>query len=118
MVVRRAEDRAVRATIGPALVARGLALKPAMSVRALLSAAAEVEDALDVGDLDRARARLSWHLVSPNTSNLSSSEVAAAAIESLSENLNGALGVRIHGRRTPFRPSVRCVHRARKSAHD
>jgi len=75
----------------PRVVLRGLALKPTMSVRALLSAATEVEDALDIGDLDRARARLSWHLVSRNTSDLSSSEVAAAAIESLAENLNDAL---------------------------
>ena len=75
----------------PRVVLRGLALKPTMSVRALLSAATEVEDALDAGDLDRARARLSWHLVSRDTSDLSSSEVAAAAIESLAENLNDAL---------------------------
>jgi len=75
----------------PHLLLRGFALKPTMSVRALLSAATEVEDALDAGDLDRARARLSWHLVSRDTSDLSSSEVAAAAIESLAENLNDAL---------------------------
>lgn len=72
----------------PGVLLRGLALKPTMSVRALVSAATEVEDALNAGDLVSARARLSWHLVSRDTSDLSVSEVAAAAIESLAENLN------------------------------
>ena len=87
-----AGDRAI-GTFAPGtrLLLHGLALKPTMSVRALVSAATEVEDALNVGDLDAARARLSWHLVSRDTSDLSSSEVAAAAIESLAENLNDAV---------------------------
>jgi adenosylcobinamide-phosphate synthase len=87
-----AADRVIGAqSRKPRVLLRGLALKPTMSVRALLSAATEVEDALNANDLNRARARLSWHLVSRDTSGLSSSEVAAAAIESLAENLNDAL---------------------------
>jgi adenosylcobinamide-phosphate synthase len=84
-----AVDRAIGGLAGErAALLRGLTLKPAMSVRALLSAAAEVEDALNAGDLEAARERLGWHLVSRDTSDLSASEVAAAAIESLAENLN------------------------------
>jgi adenosylcobinamide-phosphate synthase len=87
-----AADRVIGAfSQEPRVLLHGLALKPTMSVRALVSAATEVEDALNAGDLDRARARLSWHLVSRDTSNLSSGEVAAAAIESLAENLNDAV---------------------------
>jgi adenosylcobinamide-phosphate synthase len=71
--------------LGP--VARGVALKPALSLRALLSAGAEVERALRRGDLPEARRLLAWHLVSRDTSALSAAEVAGAAIESLAENL-------------------------------
>lgn len=68
-------------------VARGAALKPALSLRGLLTAGREVEDALRRGDLPEARRLLSWHLVSRDTSQLAASEVAGAAIESLAENL-------------------------------
>jgi adenosylcobinamide-phosphate synthase len=70
------------------LVSRAAALKPALSVRALVDAAAEVEHALVGGELERARELLSWHLVSRDTSSLSAAGVAAAAIESVAENLN------------------------------
>jgi len=69
-------------------VARAAALKPAFSVRALLDAAAQVERALVRGHLTRARALLSWHLVSRDTSTLDASAVAAATIESVAENFN------------------------------
>lgn len=68
--------------------ARGLALKPTLSVRALLEAAEGVQGALDAGDLAEARRELSWHLVSRDTTELSASEVAGAAIESVAENFN------------------------------
>ena len=85
-------DRALRALPAPMqLVARGAALKPSLSLRALLEAAAEVERALEAGHLDRARERLSWHLVSRDTSKLDASGVAAAAIESVAENFNDGL---------------------------
>ncbi|HEY9230089.1 MAG TPA: adenosylcobinamide-phosphate synthase CbiB, partial [Gemmatimonadaceae bacterium] len=74
---------------GPArTVATAALLKPTFSLRALLAAGREVEEALRNNDLDAARRALSWHLVSRDTSALSASEVAGAAIESLSENLS------------------------------
>jgi len=77
-----------RSVQGPA---RGLVLKPALSLRALLHAGAEVERALAAGDLSEARRRLAWHLVSRDTADLSASEVVGATIESLAENLGDAL---------------------------
>ncbi|MDB4949908.1 MAG: cobD [Gemmatimonadetes bacterium] len=68
-------------------VARGLALKPALSLRALLSAGGQVQRGLEADDLAEARRLLAWHLVSRDTSALSAGEVAGAAIESLAENL-------------------------------
>jgi adenosylcobinamide-phosphate synthase len=72
---------------------RGAALKPALSLRALLAAGAEVEAALRADDLPEARRLLAWHLVSRDTSELPAAEVAGAAIESLAENLgDGVVG--------------------------
>lgn len=87
-----AVDRALRFLPAPMrLVATGAALKPAMSVRALLDAAAQVEHALRAGRLQKARELLSWHLVSRDTSSLDATGVAAAAIESVAENFNDGL---------------------------
>jgi adenosylcobinamide-phosphate synthase len=66
--------------------ARALVLKPTFAGRALLRAGVNVEDALAAGDLTAARPRLSA-LVSRQTSDLDEGLVAAAAIESLAENL-------------------------------
>lgn len=70
---------------------RGTLLKPALALRALLSAGAQIERALAGGDLPEARRLLAWHLVSRDTSGLSPAEVAGAAIESLAENLGDGL---------------------------
>jgi len=75
----------------PSWVVHGALLKPLLSRRALFGAVAEVGAALEVGDLPEARRLLSWHLVSRETGDLSASEVAAAAIESLSENLSDSV---------------------------
>ncbi len=84
-----AAERAVRAFPRPMHAALlGAALKPALSLRALLEAGAEVEVALRAEDLPEARRLLGWHLVSRDTSGLSPSEIAGAAIESLAENLS------------------------------
>ncbi len=83
----RAVERAAGRLPRLRAVARGAALKPALSLRALLSAGRQVEDALRRGDLAEARRLLAWHLVSRDTSALTSAEVAGAAIESLAENL-------------------------------
>lgn len=72
-------------------VLRGLALKPALSLRPLLAAAQRVRRALDTGDLDEARAQLARHLVSRDTSQLSASEVAGATISSVAENLSDSV---------------------------
>jgi adenosylcobinamide-phosphate synthase len=64
-----------------------LALKLTIGAHGLDGAAAEVEAALESGELDKARWLVGWHLVSRDTSELSAEEVAGATIESLSENL-------------------------------
>lgn len=73
------------------VIAEGAAVKPAVSLRALLDAATEVEQALVAGRLERARKLLAWHLVSRDTRSLRASDVAAATIESVAENLNDGL---------------------------
>lgn len=69
----------------------GALLKPSLSLRALLDAGMQVERALWAGELSEARRLLAWHLVSRDTTSLSASEVAGAAIESLAENLSDGL---------------------------
>jgi adenosylcobinamide-phosphate synthase len=88
---RAAERGAGRLPRGLRAPALGAALKPALSLRALLAAGAEVERALARGDLPEARRLLAWHLVSRDTAELSEAEVAGAAIESLAENLGDGL---------------------------
>ncbi len=61
-------------------------LKMTFSLRGLASAADEVRHALEENDLDEARRLLGWHLVSRETAGLDTSQVAAAAIESIAEN--------------------------------
>ena len=70
---------------------RGVVLTTLMSRKALFSAVEEVGAALAGDDLPEARRLLSWHLVSRDTGGLSASEVAAAAIESLAENLSDSV---------------------------
>lgn len=72
-------------------MATGLALKPALSLRPLLAAANDVRVALQRRRLTEARRLLAWHLVSRDTTHLTSSEVAGAAIESVAENLSDSI---------------------------
>ena len=65
---------------------QALALKATFAGRVLLEAGRRVEDALQRGGLDQARQDLRW-LVSRPTGDLDAGLVAAAAIESLAENL-------------------------------
>ncbi len=65
----------------------GILLKPTFAYRGLLKAGDEVRAALLVNDLKEARRLVAWHLVSRDTSGLTGSQVASAAIESLAENL-------------------------------
>jgi len=62
-----------------------------LAYRALDRAVGEVQAALAHDDLDEARRLLGWHLVSRATGELRADEVAAAAIESLAENLSDSL---------------------------
>ncbi|NOZ26977.1 MAG: cobalamin biosynthesis protein CobD [Chloroflexi bacterium] len=67
------------------------ALKLAIAARGLDRAAAQVETSLRQGDLEEARRLLGWHLVSRPTDDLCAEEVAAAAVESVAENLTDGL---------------------------
>ena len=58
------------------------------ALRTLLARADEVHRALATGTIEQARALLGRHLVSRDTSGLTASEVAAATIESIAENLS------------------------------
>jgi adenosylcobinamide-phosphate synthase len=72
-------------------LARGAAASTLLAYRALDRAAGEVQAALACGELVEARRLLGWHLVSRPTGELRADEVAAAAIESLAENLSDSL---------------------------
>lgn len=61
-------------------------LKCTFASKSLAAAAGEVQQALEANDLDEARRRVSWHLVSRDTSALSAEHIAAATIESVAEN--------------------------------
>jgi adenosylcobinamide-phosphate synthase len=66
-------------------------LKIMLSVGGLSRAAAEIQSALDAGNLPEARRLTSWHLVSRDTSELTESQVAAATIESVTENTSDSI---------------------------
>jgi adenosylcobinamide-phosphate synthase len=66
-------------------------LKSVFAYRNLRRNVAEVGQALTAGNLPLARWLVGWHLVSRNTEQLTETEVAGAAIESLAENLNDSL---------------------------
>ena len=71
-------------------VVEAMALKLALATCGLDRAAGQVEAALAAGDLPEARRLLGWHLVSRPTGELNPEEVAAAAVESVAENLTDA----------------------------
>jgi adenosylcobinamide-phosphate synthase len=73
------------------LFAQGLAASTLLAYRGLDDAVAAVQAALTHGDLAEARRLLGWHLVSRPTADLRADEVAAAAIESLAENLSDSV---------------------------
>lgn len=73
------------------LLAQAALAHTLFAYRALDRAVGQVQAALERDDLPEARRLLSWHLVSRSTADLSEREVAAAAIESLAENLSDSL---------------------------
>ncbi len=66
-------------------------LKPVFAYHGLRGAVKEVAAALEANNLAEARHLLSRHLVSRDTRNLTKTEVAGAAIESLAENLTDSV---------------------------
>lgn len=70
---------------------QGLAASTLLAYRGLDRAVGEVQAALARDDLEEARRLLGWHLVSRPTAELRADEVAAAAIESLAENLSDSV---------------------------
>ena len=82
----------VAVAFGPAgLLLEAFALSICLSLDGLWRAAREVAKALDMGDLAAARGALAWHLVSRPTADLSEGEIAAAAVESVAENLTDSI---------------------------
>lgn len=79
------------AALPSAVLAEGAAASTLLAYRALDRAVGAVQAALAGGDLPEARRLLGWHLVSRPTADLSPAEVAAAAIESLAENLSDSV---------------------------
>ena len=67
------------------------ALKLTVSLRGLNRAAAQVQSALQAGDMLEVRRLLAWHLVSRDTRLLDASQAAAAAIESVAENASDGI---------------------------
>jgi adenosylcobinamide-phosphate synthase len=84
------EDATARVPAPLDALALALVLKPSFALRALLGAGNRVEARLAAGDIEGARGALSA-LVSRETATLDAGLVAAAAIESLSENLGDGL---------------------------
>lgn len=75
---------------GIEMVAGALLLKSTFAIRGLGRAASRVAERLRAGDLDGARLALG-HLCSRDPSSLNSSEVAAAAVESVAENSSDSI---------------------------
>jgi adenosylcobinamide-phosphate synthase len=76
---------------GVGLLGEAATLSTLVSLRALREAVQGVRDALDAGDIEDARLRAGRDLVSRDTSQLDESELAAAAIQSLAENLSDSV---------------------------
>jgi adenosylcobinamide-phosphate synthase len=68
-----------------------VALKLMLSVGGLTQAATEIQTALEADDLPEAQRLTGWHLVSRDTSELTASQVAAAAVESVAENTSDSI---------------------------
>lgn len=74
-----------------AWLVHAIVLKFTLSLRGLVRAAHEVQQALAQNDLPLARRLVGWHLVSRQTSQLSRVQVAAAAVESVGENASDGI---------------------------
>lgn len=79
-----------RAPAGVRAAVEGVELWPLLALRSLLHAATRVGDALQDGDLPRARDELRW-LVGRDRDQLDAPLVASAAVESVAENLSDSV---------------------------
>jgi adenosylcobinamide-phosphate synthase len=86
-----AQSSSDRLPLWAAILVQGAMLKTTFSIRGLTRAGRNVESALLDHDLPAARRLVRWHLVSRDTSQLNESQVAAATIESLAENLSDSI---------------------------
>lgn len=73
------------------LLIAGLLVKSTFSVLGLVNISNKITNALQTNDLDEARRLASWHLVSRDTTSLNTSQVTAAAIESVAENTSDSI---------------------------
>ncbi|MFC2054094.1 cobalamin biosynthesis protein [Chloroflexota bacterium] len=73
------------------LLLAGLLVKSTFTVRGLVNISNEITNALQTNDLEDARRLTSWHLVSRDTTSLNTSQVSAAAIESVAENTSDSI---------------------------
>lgn len=72
------------------ILVEAMALKSLLALRGLAASARAVAHDLERGDLEGARSRVRFHLVSRPTGDLDTPHVASAAIESVAENLTDA----------------------------
>ena len=82
---------AKRCGVGIYVVTAVLVLKSTFAYSGLARAAGSVRCALQAGNLPEARRLAAWHLVSRDTSELSEELVAAAAVESVAENITDGI---------------------------
>lgn len=84
-IARGMETALRRAPTPISLLGQSLVLTPSFAFRSLIEAADKVASPLESGDLDAARAGLSW-LCSRDPSTLNAADLASATIASLAEN--------------------------------
>lgn len=85
------ERLADRAPLPLAALLQAVVLKQTFTVRSLARAARGVQAALGRSELSAARQQLAYHLVSRDVSQLDKSQVAAATIESVTENTSDSI---------------------------
>ncbi|MEM9659254.1 MAG: adenosylcobinamide-phosphate synthase CbiB, partial [Planctomycetota bacterium] len=73
------------------LILHAVVLKSCVGIRSLSSAASSVVESLRGHDLQTARERLGFHLVSRDVATLSPSQASAASIESVAENTSDSV---------------------------
>lgn len=73
------------------LLLAGLLLKSTFTLRGLVDVSNQIMKAFQAKDLQEARRLVGWNLVSRDTTSLTTSQVSAAAIESIAENTSDSI---------------------------